>query len=390
MRRELVGGQMDRIEFNHGRIEWCCRDSGVTLRDLAGETGVSESTLSKASSGEQGLTYPQLKKVADYFGRGVLFFMEEGEVRPERVHTTAFRSIANQKPSIGSKLRRLIERAEQQRDIYLDLLDEADFESVPRFSHPELSRDIKVTASLVRNWLGLRTQSTFDQYRAAIESKGILVFRSNGYHGQWQIAKENPVLGFSLYSDRCPLIFVKKQHYETLQTFTLMHELGHILIHKESSIDDDGDLHHSSGCEREANEFAGLVLVPDGFLKQIRMRDKPESASEYDYWLESYRRNWGVSGEVIVRRLLDEGLLRSDEYEDYRAYRAGLRIPEQDSGGTRMYRHREPKHIFGDRFVRVVLDSLSAKSISLAKASSYLDGIKIRDIDSLKGFYAGV
>ncbi|ANI33834.1 ImmA/IrrE family metallo-endopeptidase [Pseudomonas monteilii] len=381
---------MDRIEFNHGRIAWCCADSGITLHELAAETGVAEATLSKASAGERGLTYAQLKRIADYFGRGVLFFMEEGEADPDKVHTPAFRSIANQKPEIGNKLRRLIERAERQRDIYLDLLEDVDSEDVPTYDPPLLPGDLKQASLLVREWLGLKNQNTFDQYRSAIESKGILVFRSNGYHGQWQIAKDNPVLGFSLYDKNCPLIFVKKQYFETLQTFTLIHELSHVLLHKISSIDDDSDLHHSSGLEREANQFAGLVLVPDEYLKKIIMRDKPELADEFDYWLEPHRKAWGVSGEVIVRRMLDEGLLRAEDYEAYRRYRAGLRIPEQDAGGTRLYRHREPKHIFGDRFVRVVLDSLNAKNISLAKASSYLDGIKTRDIDSLKGFYVGV
>nr|WP_269764215.1 ImmA/IrrE family metallo-endopeptidase [Pseudomonas syringae group genomosp. 3] len=204
------------------------------------------------------------------------------------------------------------------------------------------------------------------------------------------MAKDNPVLGFSLYDYRCPLIFVKKQYFETLQTFTLMHELGHILLHKESSIDDDGDFHSTQGNEREANQFAGIILVPDERLELINMADKPDSAEDFDYWLETERKSWGVSGEVIVRRLLDEGMIRSDEYQSYRRYRDGLKMPETEQGGNRAFRHREPKHIFGDGFVRVVLDSLSARNITLAKASTYLDGIKIKDIDSLKGFYVGI
>lgn len=381
---------MERIDFNHGRIGWCCRESGINLRDLAAETGVAEATLSKAAEGERGLTFAQLKRVADYFGRGVLFFMEEGEANPDVIHSAAFRSIANQKPMISSKLRNLIERAERQRDVYLDLVSEIDSDDLPTFSPPVMSGKIKEDALLAREWLGLSRQSSFDHYRLAIESKGILVFRSNGYHGQWQIAKDNPVLGFSLFDQRCPLIFVKKQFFETLQTFTLMHELGHVLLHHESSIDDDGDLSHPAGHEREANEFAGLVLVPDSFLTAISLRGKPDSAAEYDDWLEPQRKAWGVSGEVIVRRLRDEGLLRVDEYDAYRRFRAGLRMPEDDQGGNRAWRHREPKHIFGDGFVRVVLDSLAARNISLAKASTYLDGLKVKDIDSLKGFYVGV
>ncbi len=380
---------MERIEFNHGRIAWCCEDSGITLSQLALETGISEATLEKTISGERGLTFNQLKKVAEHFGRGILFFMENGPVDSTKVHTPAFRSIANQKPTISAKLRALIERAERQRDIYLGLLEEISPEDDRAFAPPSLPRQPREAAKKAREWLNLSNESSFEQYRAAVERKGILVFRSNGYNGAWQIAKDNPVLGFSLYDNKCPLILVKKQYWETLQTFTLMHELGHILMHKTSSIDDDSDFHHSSGSEREANEFAGCLLVPDSFLDSINDKNKPQDVSEFDEWLSLHRKRWGVSGEVILRRLLDAGRISGDDYGAYRAWRSNLKLPESEGGGSRGYRYREPKHIFGDGFVKVVLDSLTAKNISLSKASSYLDGIKVKDIHDLKGYYVG-
>jgi hypothetical protein len=59
-------------------------------------------------------------------------------------------------------------------------------------------------------------------------------------------------------------------------------------------------------------------------------------------------------------------------------------------GGSRKYRHREPKHVFGDTFVRTVLDALNARHITLAKASSYLDSLKIKDLHQLERYYAGI
>ena len=54
-----------------------------------------------------------------------------------------------------------------------------------------------------------------------------------------------------------------------------------------------------------------------------------------------------------------------------------------------MYRYREPKHVFGDTFVRTVLDALNARHITIAKASSYLDSLKIKDLHQLEDLYAG-
>lgn len=380
---------MERIKgINQGRIAWCCEDSHISLERLALEAGISESSLYKVMNGEGGLTFNQLKKIADFFGRGVLFFLEDGLVSTNDVHTPAFRTIENQKPEIPSKLRLLIERAERQRDIYLSLRDELYGADEFSFSAPPLPDDIDEAASKTRSWLGLNNENSFERYRSAIEAKGILVFRSNGYNGKWQIAKESPILGFSLYDTVCPIIFVKKQFWETRQTFTLMHELGHLLLHKKSSIDDDNDLISNLGPESEANAFAGRVLVPEHFLKHISDHQKPDNVSDFDSWLERPRRSWGVSTEVILRRLLDCGRIGQDEYSTYRAWRKNVPIPESDSG-TRMYRYREPKNIFGDTFVRTVLDSLNAKNITLSKASTYLDSLKINDLHSLEQFYAG-
>lgn len=379
---------MERIgNINVGRILWCCADFGITPEDLAREAHISSATLHALFKENKGLTFHQLKKVADFFGRGVLFFLEEGEVEPAQVHTTAFRTLANQKPELTSRLRRFIERVEHQREVYLSLIEEMR-EERPEFDPPDV-RGMTATqaAILVRRWLNLGDVNNFDTYRVALEAKGILVFRSNGYQGQWQIAKESPIIGFTLYDAKCPVIVVKKQPWETQQSFTLMHELGHLILHKNSSIDEEHDLYSHKGMESEANAFAGSLLVPLSYLHHINLAEKPNDVSQFDAWLERHRKRWGISPEVILRRLLDNDRLTQAEYNSYRDWRAQQVYPEAE-GGSRQYRHREPTHIFGESFVRTVLDSLNNKHITLTKASKYLDGINLTDIRLLKEHHA--
>lgn len=382
---------MERIQsINPERIAWCCADLGITPGELAAETGISASTMEHVLAREDGMTFNQLRKVADHFGRGVLFFLEEGPVDEAQVHSPQFRTLANQKPELSAKLKALIERVEKQREVYLSLREDLDDDDRPRFSPPDLPRqDLREAARIARLWLGLNDQNSFDTYREALESRGVLVFRSNGYNGKWQIAKQNPILGFSLYDPACPVIVVKKQDWDTRQSFTLMHELGHLLLHKTSSIDDERDLESHRGHEREANAFAGYLLVPDAFLASIQDAERPDEVSQYDYWLERQRKAWGVSGEMILRRLLDAGRLPQSRYEAYRQWTAQSEVV-QSEGGNREWRHREPRHIFGDTFVRTVLDALYARHITLAKASGYLDNLKIKDLHQLERYYAGV
>ncbi|SEH55255.1 hypothetical protein BAZSYMB_V2SCAFFOLD00054_5 [Bathymodiolus azoricus thioautotrophic gill symbiont] len=119
--------------------------------------------------------------------------------------------------------------------------------------------------------MGLPNSVDFDVLRQAVEDKGIMVFVSNGYNGQWQIEKNEPVRGFSLYYEILPIIVIKKQRSKGAQAFTLMHELAHLLLHKVSAIDDEEDFYSYQGKEKEANEFAGNLLMPDEFLSQINV-----------------------------------------------------------------------------------------------------------------------
>lgn len=381
---------MERIQsINPERILWCCADYGITPDELAAAIGIASGSIARVMASEDGITFNQLRKVADFFGRGVLFFLEEGPVDAAQVHTTQFRTLTNQKPEVTPELKKFIERVEKQREVYLGLLEDMDETERIRFTPPDLhEKTLPEAARTVRAWLGLSDSNDFNSYRTAVEAKGILVFRSNGYTGKWQIPKESPIIGFTLYDPDCPVIVVRKQASERRQTFTLMHELAHLLLHKSSSIDDNFDLDSPHGRERDANSFAGLLLAPDNFLALVNDAERPEEVSQFDVWLDKYSKAWGVSCEVILRRLLDANRMTQSAYAAYRQWQAALIVTQQGKG-SRLYRHREPMHVFGDTYVHTVLDALNARQITLTKASSYLDSIRIRDLHSLEHFYAG-
>lgn len=381
---------MERIHsINPERILWCCQDRGITLDDLAADTGISKGALERAVHRERALTFGQLRRVAGYFGRGVLFFFDQDDAQAEVVHTPQFRTLSNQKTALSPKIKIIIERAERQRDIFLALREEiSDEEST--FNPPRLPRGVALAAAAARVWLGLKEENDFASFREAIQAKGILVFRSNGYNGKWQIPAESPILGFNLFDVRCPVIVVRKERSEERQAFTLMHELAHVLLHRSSSIDDASDFNSHEGHERDANHFAGLVLVPDAFLAKIDIATRPLDVSEFKEWLHPFTRRWGVSAEVVLRRLMDTDRLPREEYASYRDWQGQQPVPPLEGQAVRTYRYREPTHLFGTAFVRTVLDSLISRKITLTRASAYLDDIKVADVHKLERHYAGV
>jgi len=382
---------MERIQaINPDRILLCCKDYGITPEALSTEIGIAQDTMKQLLSGQGSLTLGQLQKLSNFFQRGILFFLESAKLDEIKIHSSQFRTLANQKPLLTNDVKMLIERVEKQREVYLSLREDLNFSEKQEFVSPNLQADkINEAAKIVRRWLGIGDENSFITYRKAVESRGILVFQSNGYKGKWNIEKENPIMGFSLYHEDTPIIFLKKQNSHNPLSFTLMHELGHILLHKSSSIDDESDLESHQGIEAQANAFAGLILVPDEFLKKISDASMPREIEDFDDWLSNYRRQWGVSTEVILRRLLDTKRLSPQQYNAYRNWRNKNFVPPSESG-SRQHRNREPKHIFGDKFVHTVFDALNERHITLVKASSYLDNLKIKDLHSLERFYAGL
>lgn len=373
---------------NWQRIAWCCADRRMSSEALALATSISETTFDLLQKGHDALTFPQLQKVANYFGRGVLFFLEPGPASADAVFSTGFRTLANQKYEMEGAVRKIIERAEWQREAYIELRAEAGDEAIAAFSPPDFSDlSIAEAASAARIWLGTDRANSFEAYRQSVEQKGILVFRTNGYNGKWQIPKASSILGFSIYHKDLPLIVVRKTAFESRQTFTLFHELAHILLHKESVIDDESDFESHTKKEKEANAFASLILVPEGRLNLVDARQLPPHPWQLDEYLSAYRRRWGVSTEVLLLRLLDSERIGRDVYDGYRAWRS-TQPADESPAAPRMYRYREPKNILGDGYVRTVLSALEDRRITLTRASKFLDGLKVNDLHKLGEHYA--
>ena len=89
---------------------------------------------------------------------------------------------------------------------------------------------------------------------------GVAVYSVSGWPNDISgMVKNNPDNGYEIY--------VNKDHPENRRRFTIAHEIGHCVLHKDligDGIVDDG-LYRSSlskSIEREANQFAADLLMP--------------------------------------------------------------------------------------------------------------------------------
>jgi Zn-dependent peptidase ImmA (M78 family)/transcriptional regulator with XRE-family HTH domain len=388
---------MSKIAINPNRLKWCCDTLGIDVYKFYQDVHIAENTISKALENKPALSVNQLEKIADYFNRSLLFFLGEQSVVEEKIYSPQFRTINNQRPIHSRKLRKFINNVEAQREVYLGLLEDLNIPIIQdwRQNLNLTTNNIKQSSHIVRQWLGLQLNHSFEDLRLAVENKGIMVIVSNGYNGVWQIDKQDLTRGFCLNYDTLPVIAIKKQS-KGAQAFTLMHELAHLLLHKTSMMDNEQDFYAYQGTEQEASAFASNVLMPDEFIANIDL-DKLQNLEvvEYDNFLKKFKEQWCVSGDAILYRLFREQKITQNLYQAYRDFKEAekQRKKEEEEGKkllpnykppVRMYRHREPINMFGRNYVATVLDAHQNKHITLSKASTYLDNLKIHTLHKLE------
>lgn len=108
----------------------------------------------------------------------------------------------------------------------------------------------------------------------------------------------NNIAGFFDFEENA--IYVNEQEYPLRQTFTVAHELGHSIMHKEWAASSeyqmlfrDGDHDGSDPHEKEANAFAAHLLVPRFLLDDYYEIYSPSQLSKL----------FAVSVPMITNRL---------------------------------------------------------------------------------------
>ena len=131
---------------------------------------------------------------------------------------------------------------------------------------------------------------------------------------------EGDLSGF-LYRDKVQAVIgVNTRHAKVRQTFTIAHELGHLLLHDQEQLHVDHEFRvrlrnevSSQGtdeAEQEANFFAASLLMPRAFIEQdLADEDYVDIFDDVDSLL-SMARKYGVSAQALAIRLKTLGYLQ--------------------------------------------------------------------------------
>ncbi len=128
---------------------------------------------------------------------------------------------------------------------------------------------------------------------------------------------EEAVSGMLVVKNGHAIIGVNESHHPNRQRFTLAHELGHFLLHGNSSsifIDaspvffrDETSSQGSKLREIEANAFAAELLMPEPMLRKVTKNQTLDAFDEGA--VRRLAAQFGVSTQAITIRLTKLGLI---------------------------------------------------------------------------------
>ena len=232
----------------------------------------------------------------------------------------------------------------------------------------------RLGVSLEEQMSWIDAEHGFKEWREAIESAGILVFKSP--------FKQRDVSGFCLWDEEFPVICVSNSTTHTRQIFTLFHELAHLLFgisgltQRDDSYITDLDPEDQK-IETACNRFAGELLVPTSdFRKRTSMLSFNEAA------IADLADQYNVSREVIARKLFNSEKISRSRYERIREnlLKDYLRNYDEKGGGNYYWNIHT---YLGPTYIKAAFARYNREKCSLEDLVAYL-GVKARNLSKLE------
>lgn len=311
-------------------LVWARESIGRNIEEVAKRLNVSNDLVKRWENGEKKPTLNQLKNLAQYYKRPLgAFFLPEPP--KELSLPNDFRTLPEEtKKPLSWKTRLAIRRARRLQSLAIELKSALQQEIILKIGSVSLTDEPEVVADQTRDYLGVDIQTQFHwvnenaalrEWIKALEKLGLLVL-------QMSFPIED-ARALSLTDGEIPVILLNTQDSIKARIFSLFHEFGHILLNKGGICDPNRStwdapyqqtsFEESGLVEKFCNHFSGALLVPkEALLNHKIVRSKKSSLEWSDSTLGKIARDFKVSREVILRRLVILGLVSQAFYQKKR------------------------------------------------------------------------
>jgi Zn-dependent peptidase ImmA (M78 family) len=387
-------------------LTWARQTAGFSLAEAARRLKIKEERLAEWEdpNNADAPSIPQLRRLAALFKRPLaVFYLPEAPPRfavmrdLRRLPGTGARSYS---PAVQLEIRAANERRELALELAADLEQEVqrftltatmeeDAETVGARIRPALG----VTMDLQLHWCDNEGRAGFNAWRNRIENLGVLVFQTTRF-------PSNEASGFAIVAETLPVIAVNRNDALTRRTFSLLHELAHLMIRVSGVSELTTDVNRPPEDQRIevfCNRVAAAALIPrDVLLADARVVVQGTRSEQWsDAEIRDLAYQFGVSREALLRRLLTLNRTTEAFYARKRAqfiaeFDESQKRKKKKAAESEMKRNMPQETVsnFGRRLVNMLLDNYHQDRMTLSEVSGYL-GLKVKHVprlEELSGF----
>ena len=342
---------------------------------------ISGEKLRKWESGEELPSIREAKDLAKIYRLPfACFYLSKMPAKKPKRYTDRRTAIGTDYGEMSYELWDEISRICSDRDTLLEYVDEDIYpiSSIPTVKETD---SVETIAAVIRDYLKLPVSfrykkeyggNSFNYFRDALERHGIIV-------AQISSVSLSEMKGLSIYEDRFPIVAINNKDYERAKTFSLFHEVAH-LIRRSSSlclIDDDA---RNDDEEKICDRIATEVLMNRAEFKKIAETVLSKEGEWNSISLMILADKFGVSTVAAFRRLHDLSIISDAEYyEMYQeinaAFEANIEAIEAARAGKDIpfYYHVRYVNSHGHLLPRMIVTAQSTGRITMGEACKIMN-----------------
>lgn len=310
-----------RAIINKETLAYMCSQIGITTSFLAKRTNFPEDAISKWMNTNDAAfpTINQAKTLAKVLKIPFAgLYLSKDNISLKRLpNIKSLRTLPDGITIDNSALNLALMDLIRARDFLHSSEEELGLAKIT-LSLPSNSDAVEATkyAKIIRSFFGLELEAQI-KFRSArklylyvrerIERKGIFIHCFTGLEVE-------AVRGIAIFDGATPIIGINDKDRYPAKTFSIIHELVHILKRQSALCNEMYSSFSTQSEEVFCNAVAGEVLVPSESLR-VYLSDRKLASFSLDD-VDKISGRFSVSKEVITRRLFDMKLLSKDEYDN--------------------------------------------------------------------------
>ncbi len=374
-------------------LTWARETAGFSVEAAAKKLGISAQRLAAFETGEREPTRQQIVAMARRYHRPLVAFYlpaPPAEVRLPR----DFRSLPEAPPPGSEALVTTLIRdvLARQQLVKSALEDQEEATALPFVGSLNLADGIEAAVFSLESLLGVdrnnfraakSVDAAFSILRTGAERAGIFVLLMGNLGTHHTDIDVRIFRGFALADEEAPFVVINEKDSRAAWSFTLLHELVHILLGETGISGYNGSEEIERFCDAVAGRF---LLVPDE-LRQIDLGGRP-SARALSERISAFSKPKNLSRKMVAYNLLRANLISSAMYQELSAGFDTERVKHKEEeetdqdGGPNYYVVR--RHRLGSGLINFVDRMVSAGALTTPKAGLVL-GVKPTNVYQLLG-----